>query len=397
MGSRVRVPSRPQKKSPSKLKGFFYLTLLVLFKTENQLTSMRHTILLLISLLVISCAGAEDNDTPTTPAPVVRYNVSISASAGGTVSPQGGSYERGASITLTATPAANYIFLGWSNGSLENPLTLVVNGEINLTANFGPVENPVGGTSGSTSVTLVADGETDTYALITSVLAPGASPVEAPDCNHDTFGPHIDQVFDNDLNKYVFRFYMHVSPDNDRCINFDRQRNEIKTYDQSPEDRLGRLNEQVTYRWKFKLADGFQVSPKFTHIHQLKSVGGEYESMPMYTLTLRKGTPDRLELRYAETDSQVTLDQTALAPFINQWISVEETIDFRTSGAYNIVLKVSATEEVLFSYSNDAKINWRPEAEFVRPKWGIYRSLLYPEDIRDETLLFADFSIAENN
>ena len=90
-------------------------------------------------------------------------------------------------------------------------------------------------------------------------------------------------------------------------------------------------------------------------------------------------------------------DHIALAPFINQWISVEETIDYRTSGAYSIVLKVSATEEVLFSYSNDAKINWRPEAEFVRPKWGIYRSLLYPEDIRDETLLFADFSIAENN
>lgn len=84
-------------------------------------------------------------------------------------------------------------------------------------------------------------------------------------------------------------------------------------------------------------------------------------------------------------------------PFINQWISIEETIDYRTSGDYNIVLKVSATEEVLFSYSNDAKINWRPEVEFVRPKWGIYRSLLCPEEIRDETLLFADFSIAENN
>lgn len=334
---------------------------------------------------------------PATTTAIVRYNVSISASTGGAVSSQGGTYERGASITITATPSENYIFLGWSNGSLENPLTLVVNGEINLTANFGIMENPNGGTSSSSSVTLSADGDTDTYALITSVLAPEASPVEAPDCNHEAFGPHIDQILDEELNKHVFRFYIHVSPDNDRCINFDRQRNEIKTYDQSPENLLGRQGENVTYRWKFKLAEEFQVSPKFTHIHQLKSVGGEYSSMPMYTLTLRKGTPDRLELRYAETDSQITLDQTELAPFINQWISVEETLDYHDNGAYRITLMANATQEVLFSYSSDSKVNWRPQAEFVRPKWGIYRSLLYPEDLRDEAVLFADFSIQEND
>lgn len=357
---------------------------------------MKNICLALFVFCSISCSTSDDPSMPTIPAAVVRYNVSISASNGGSVSSQGGNYERGTSVTFTATPSENYIFLGWSNGSLDNPLTLVVNGEINLTANFGVMQDPNGSTS-SSSVTLSADGETDTYALITSVLAPDASPVETPDCNHDTFGPHIDQILDQDLNAYVFQFHIHVSPDNDRCINFDRQRNEIKTYDQSPEDRLGRLNENVTYRWKFKLADGFQVSPKFTHIHQLKSVGGEFESMPMYTLTLRKGSPDRLELRYAETDAQITLDQTALAPFINQWISVEETLDYRTNGAYRITLKSNATEEVLFSYSSDSKINWRPEAEFVRPKWGIYRSLEYPEDLRDEAVLFADFSIQENN
>ena len=42
---------------------------------------------------------------------------------------------------------------------------------------------------------------------------------------------------------------------------------------QSPENLLGRENETVTYSWKFKLPEGFQSSPKFTHLHQLKSVG----------------------------------------------------------------------------------------------------------------------------
>ncbi|NNK83682.1 MAG: fibronectin type III, partial [Flavobacteriaceae bacterium] len=177
----------------------------------------------------------------------------------------------------------------------------------------------------SEAVVLSADGPGDTYELITSVLAPGSNPVEVPDCNLPAFGRHIDEIFDNDLNTNVFRFFIHVTPDNDRCINFDRQRNEIKTYDQSPDNLLGIENETVQYKWKFKLEDGFQSSPNFTHIHQLKSVGGDFESMPMYTLTTRKGSPDRLELRYAETDSQITLTQTDLAPLIGTWLEVTET------------------------------------------------------------------------
>ena len=74
---------------------------------------------------------------------------------------------------------------------------------------------------------------------------------------------------------------MHVDEDDDRCINFDRQRGEIKTYDKSPDSLLGIENEIVEYKWKFKLDSGFQSSPKFTHIHQLKAVGGTESSMPL--------------------------------------------------------------------------------------------------------------------
>lgn len=89
-------------------------------------------------------------------------------------------------------------------------------------------------------VTLDADGPGNTYELINSVLAPGFDAVEVPDCNHTGFGRHIDEVFDADLNTDVFRFFIHVNEDDDRCINFDRQRNEIKTYDKSPDNLLGR-------------------------------------------------------------------------------------------------------------------------------------------------------------
>jgi len=245
------------------------------------------------------------------------------------------------------------------------------------------------------SVQLSADGLGNTYELITSVLAPGFNPIEVPDCGHDEFGPHIDEVFDNDLNKNVFRFFIHTDNDNDRCMIFDRQRNEIKTYDKSPNNLIGTATETVVYNWKFKLAAGFQSSPNFTHLHQLKSVGGSLASMPMYTLTTRKGSPDKLELRYAETDAQVTLKQTDLAPLINEWVEVTETITYGNSGNYEIEISKIRDRTILFEYANTSIVNWRPGAMLVRPKWGIYRSLLNAQDLRDEQILFADFTITE--
>ena len=242
---------------------------------------------------------------------------------------------------------------------------------------------------------LDANGAGNTYEDITAVLAPGYDPVEEPDCSHTLFGRHIDEIYDADLDTNVFRFFMHVSEDDDRCINFDRQRNEIKTYDKSPDNLLGIEGETVVYKWKFKIDANFQVSSSFTHLHQLKSVGGSLSSMPMYTLTARKATPDRLELRYAETTSQVTLSQTPLAPFKGEWLEVTETITYGTSGAYEIEIKKVSDNSVLFSYSDNDIINWRSGADFVRPKWGIYRSLNSPLDLRDEEVLFANFSIEE--
>ena len=244
-------------------------------------------------------------------------------------------------------------------------------------------------------VILNADGQTDTYSLITSVLAPGHNPIEVPDCNHEEFGDHIDQVFDDELNQYVFRFHIHTEFDDDRCINFDRQRNEIKSYSNSPANLKGVEDETVIYKWQFKLAEGFQTSPNFTHIHQLKSVGGSLASMPIYTLTTRKGTPDQLELRYAETTSQVTLKKTDLAPFIGSWIQVTETIRYGVDGTYDIIISSVNEGTTLFEYSTDSIINWREGADFVRPKWGIYRSLLNAADLRDEMVLYANFSVEE--
>ena len=39
----------------------------------------------------------------------------------------------------------------------------------------------------------------------------------------------------------------------------------------------------------------------------------------------------------------------------------------------------------------------RPNNSFIRPKWGIYRSLLSSSDLRDEAVRFAGFYISEHD
>ena len=88
------------------------------------------TFLLFITLsLLISCG--KDDFTP-----ISKYTLSVTATDGGTVSSPGGSYNEGSSVTITASPNSEYIFENWSNGSTENPLTITVNQNISLTANF---------------------------------------------------------------------------------------------------------------------------------------------------------------------------------------------------------------------------------------------------------------------
>ena len=251
--------------------------------------------------------------------------------------------------------------------------------------------------NGFSQVILNADGEGDTYELINSVLAPGRDAVEGPDCSHTSFGRHIDEVFDTKLNTNVFQFHIHKTPDDDRCRNSDRQRNEIKTYNLSPDNLKGTEGETVIYKWKFKLDTDFQPSKNFTHIHQLKAVGGSEDKMPLITLTLRKGNPDQLELRYAESTSQTTLDKVDLSLFKGKWIAVTETITYGESGKYAISMtKVDGGAE-LFSYTNTNIRTWKTNADFIRPKWGIYRSLNDVDNLRDEIVRFANFSIEETD
>jgi hypothetical protein len=194
---------------------------------------------------------------------------------------------------------------------------------------------------------------------------------------------------------------MHVTPDNDRCNGAtDRQRNEIKTYGPSPDSLKGQLNETVTYRWKFKIDAGFQPSPSFTHIHQIKAGDGTNDDSPVITITPRAGSPEKLEIIHTGNTTVSTLGKVKtvdLATFKGTWVEVVEKLTYKTASSYSITIKRISDNATLLEYSNTNIDLWRDGASFCRPKWGIYRSLNNVSYLRDEEVRFADFCIAEGS
>lgn len=256
-------------------------------------------------------------------------------------------------------------------------------------------------TISNSQVILNANGPGNTYELITSVFAPGygVSAVEAPDLFHPwASGRHIAEVFDTDLNQFVFEFYSHALLDNEPVdpTLTDRQRVEIKTFAGSPDNLKGTLGENIIYKWRFKLPIGFQPSTNFTHIHQIKAVDGD-DSNPLFTLTPRLGTPNKLELIYVANSTSGTdkVSIVNLSLFEGNWVDAEETIHVGSSGSYSIVLKKHSDGTVLLSYSNPNIATIRPDNSFIRPKWGIYRSINDIGNLRDEAVRFSDLSITE--
>lgn len=247
--------------------------------------------------------------------------------------------------------------------------------------------------SGYTHTILKADGQPDAYTQINSVL--GGTAEETPDCSHPSFGHHIREEFNKQLNEYVFAFYIHVHPDNDRCINFDRQRCEIKTYGPSPDRLKGFLGDQMIFRWKFRLDSFFQPSKDFTHIHQIKAGDGN-DGAPIITITPRYGNPDHLQIIHTgdtKATSLGVLKQVDLSPFKGAWIQAVEKITLGSHGSYQLTLSKVSDGSVLLSYANNDIDLWRTGTAFIRPKWGIYRSLKDSTRLRDEKVLFADFLI----
>ena len=96
-------------------------------------------------IVLFFCSKDEETQAPTntvqttTPEPVAvvtQYTLTVSASEGGSVS-AGGTFDDGTSVSVAATPAEGYEFVGWEGRDETTPeLTITLNSNVSLTATF---------------------------------------------------------------------------------------------------------------------------------------------------------------------------------------------------------------------------------------------------------------------
>ena len=93
------------------------------------------SICVLSFVLIYSCST--DEEPVATVVQTTQYSLTVTAGEGGTVSTEGGTYDEGTEVTITASANEGFIFNGWEgNNTPEKSLTISLNSNIVLTANF---------------------------------------------------------------------------------------------------------------------------------------------------------------------------------------------------------------------------------------------------------------------
>ena len=88
-------------------------------------------IVLILMVLLFSCK----KDKP------VEYLLTVKTVDGGSVSTTGGIYKKGETVTISATPDAEYNFVGWDGTtSTDNPLTITLESDLVISPIFQKVK-----------------------------------------------------------------------------------------------------------------------------------------------------------------------------------------------------------------------------------------------------------------
>jgi hypothetical protein len=247
---------------------------------------------------------------------------------------------------------------------------------------------------------------------------------EHPNCTGG-FGGHIDGVHGDvdvepSLDRYAFRFQIHIDPviDGDRCSSttVDRQRNEMKsiTNNSTWAPVQGNWDEWQILEWKFKLPTGFQPTGNFCHIHQLKAQDGPNNGSPCITITPRassSGGNKRVQIIHSvdgtNTGKGTIVDNVPLSDFENEWVQVREEVHYTHDGYYSIKITRISDGKVLIDFKDDHIDMWRIGSSYIRSKFGIYRSLAggmlnkvpvgQSPLLKNEFIWITDFRVYEKN
>jgi hypothetical protein len=238
--------------------------------------------------------------------------------------------------------------------------------------------------------------------LGTSSYAAAASPLWHPNPASDGLkafeGIEADRGHLHPDRKYVvveddhYRFNI-WKDDRDTTGGGDRQRTESKGMVQGGTTLEMHDGETWTLSYEMYIPGTLHGTSKFTHIFQTKTPstnGG-----PWVTLDLtRSGSKEVLNARAYANSGSPSIAATDLAPLRNKWITIEWTFTPGSKGKASCVIRNgTGSGAPVAAQGSMASVNLPDQGDYVRPKWGIYRSVeSASSDILDTYLLFRNYS-----
>lgn len=214
-------------------------------------------------------------------------------------------------------------------------------------------------------------------------------------------GIEADRVHRHPDRKYVYveggdhyRFNIWAD-DRDTTGGGDRQRTEAKGMVQGGAVQKMHNGETWTISYDMYMPATLHGTSKFTHIFQTKTPatnGG-----PWVTLDLtRSGGKELLRARAYANSGSPDIASTDLAPLRGKWVSIQWTLTIGDSGkAAFVVRNGTGSTAPVAAKGSMSGVTIPDQGDYVRPKWGIYRSVQSASsDIIDTYLLFRNYTAA---
>lgn len=210
-----------------------------------------------------------------------------------------------------------------------------------------------------------------TYTLLRNGLGSDAC-AELND-NHHIF-QHVQEMTDPTIGN-CFVVYMHRDLDGDAAdySRTDRQRNEIRVGGYAPDKLKGFQGDTMEFHWKVYFSPTLKVTEFFNHFFQIKSNSGDSKA-PLITLSGYKlGSVEETRILYSPGSGQTVI--ASYPAFLRGvWLQCYCKFTCSQSGSFLMTIKRIDTGETIISVNKTNIDMWR-EGDYLRGKWGIYRSL----------------------
>lgn len=198
---------------------------------------------------------------------------------------------------------------------------------------------------------------------------------------------HSDYIVVEDGDHYRFNIWR---DDRDSTGDGDRQRTEAKGMVQN--GTALKMVDGQTWNISYEMyrPSTLHGTSKFTHIFQTKIPSTDAGPFVTLDLTRESSTSETLRARAYANSGSPTIASTPLGPLRGTWVTIRWTLTIGSSGSARFVCVDSAGKTVADGTMHG--VNIPDQGDYVRPKWGIYRSVeSASSDIVDTYILFRDY------